>query len=58
MKQEDFLKLGHKIKFERSKQKISQLEKPKIFKQSIVIGKGKNSISPNIFASINLFNFI
>lgn len=26
MKQEDFLKLGHKIKFERSKQKISQLD--------------------------------
>lgn len=26
MQQEDFLKLGYKIKFERGKQKISQLE--------------------------------
>lgn len=26
MKKEDFLKLGYKIKFERGKQKISQLE--------------------------------
>lgn len=26
MQQDDFLKLGHKIKFERSKRKISQLD--------------------------------